>query len=51
MELLKYGGYTLEDGPLGYKSKIDGRVLTFDTASQWKQFIDLRDGSKENHRH
>lgn len=46
MELLQYDGYTLEDAPHGYKSKIDGQVLTFDTASQWKQFIDYKNYGK-----
>lgn len=46
MEILKYEGYTLEDSPLGYKSKINGEWLIFDTASQWKQFIDYRNGKR-----
>ena len=46
MELLKYEGYTLEDSPHGYKSKINGEWLIFDTASQWKQFIDYRNGKR-----
>lgn len=53
MELLKYGDYTLEDSPLGYKSNIDGKELLFDTASQWKQFIDYKNygkGRKESAR-
>lgn len=46
MELLKYEGYVLYDWGHGYRSEIDGRWLTFDTASQWKQFIDYRDGKR-----
>lgn len=46
MELLKYEDYTLEDSPHGYKSKIDGQVLIFDTASQWKQLIDYKRNGK-----
>ena len=40
--LLTYEGYALmerENG--GYFSIIDGKNMTFDTASQWVQFINL----------
>lgn len=50
MELLKYDGYILEDAPHGYKSKINGEWLTFDTASQWKKFIDYGKGRKKGAR-
>lgn len=50
MELLKYEGYTLEDSPLGYKSKINGEWLIFGTASQWKKFIDYGKSTKKDPR-
>lgn len=40
-ELLKYGDFTLVDRGSDYCSTINGQTLVFDTASQWKQYIDL----------
>ena len=46
-ELLKYKGYVLtERYNGGYLSVIDGETITFDTASQWKQYIDKRNESR-----
>lgn len=40
--ILTYEGYTLtERAQGGYRSVIDGETVSFDTASQWKQYIDL----------
>lgn len=39
--ILKYNGYELFAWGNAYKSEIDGRWREFDTASQWKQYIDL----------
>lgn len=52
--LLIYDGYALHEWGRGYKSEIDGRWIQFDTAAQWKQFIDKRKnetGKKGNNRH
>lgn len=52
--LLIYDGYALIEWGRGYKSEIDGRWIQFDTAGQWKQFIDKRKnetGKKGNNRH
>lgn len=38
--LLTYKGYSLYEWGSGYKSLIDDEWVRFDTASQWKQFID-----------
>lgn len=38
--LIIYEGYTLYEWGAGYKSEIDGRWIKFDTAGQWKQYID-----------
>ena len=40
MELLKYNGFILYDWGNRYKSEINGQWITFDTASQWKSYID-----------
>lgn len=49
--ILTYEGYTLtERAQGGYRSVIDGETVSFDTASQWKQYIDLiikRNGRKK----
>lgn len=45
--VLVYEGYTLtERHNGGYLSVIDGEAITFDTASQWKQYIDKRNESR-----
>lgn len=41
MSLLTYKGYTLETSGRGYGSVINGEFIKFDTAGQWKQYIDL----------
>ena len=38
--LLTYNGYVLYEWGNGYKSEIDGQWIKFDTAGQWKQYID-----------
>ena len=43
--LLIYEGYALHEWGRGYKSEIDGQWLQFDTAGQWKQFIDKIKGN------
>lgn len=51
--LLIYDGYALIEWGRGYKSEIDGRWIQFDTAGQWKQFIDKRKNEtkeKRDHR-
>lgn len=40
--LITYNGYALIEWGRGYKSEIDGRWIQFDTAGQWKEFIDKR---------
>lgn len=40
MTVLVYGGYSLEAVRGGYTSKIDGKVIKFDTPSMWKAYID-----------
>ncbi len=44
--LITYNGYALIEWGRGYKSEIDGRWIQFDTAGQWKQFIDKRSNEK-----
>lgn len=45
MAILRYEGYTLYDRQGGgYRSDIDGKVILFDTASQWVQYINLIKG-------
>ena len=40
--VLTYEGFTLVERERGgYCSTINGKTITFDTASQWKQYIDL----------
>lgn len=47
MVLLTYEGYTLtERAQGGYRSVIDSEVINFDTAIQWKQFIDRKRNAK-----
>lgn len=40
--LFIYEGYTLGKDALGFCSKIDGELLRFDSAVQWKQFIEYK---------
>lgn len=40
MTILKYKGYTLEMTERGYVSVVNRELIKFDTASQWKQYID-----------
>jgi len=40
MALITYEGYTLYEWGCGYKSEIGGRWVTFDSAGQWKRYID-----------
>ena len=52
--LLIYDGYALHEWGRGYKSEIDGHWLQFDTAGQWKRFIDKRKNEtreKRDNRH
>lgn len=45
--IVTYDGYALEETSVGgYRSMIDGDMLRFDTAGQWKQFIDRRRNEK-----
>lgn len=40
--ILTYEGFTLvEKESGGYFSTINGKTISFDTASQWKQYIDI----------
>ena len=40
--ILTYEGFTLvERKSGGYCSTINGKTIAFDTASQWKQYIDI----------
>ena len=39
--LLTYEGYALYEWGPGYKSLINDEWITFDTAGQWKQYIDM----------
>lgn len=43
-----YEGYSLEMSQDGYRSNIDGRIFRFDTAGQWKKFIDYRKHGKDS---
>lgn len=38
--VLTYGGYTLETDGRVYQCRIGNEVRRFDTAGQWKQYID-----------
>ena len=49
--LITYNGYALIEWGRGYKSEIDGRWIQFDTAGQWKQFIDKRHETREERDH
>lgn len=40
--ILVYEGYSLYEAPRGYLSCIDGQTLRFDTAGQWKKYIDYK---------
>ena len=44
--ILVYEGYSLYEAPRGYISSIDGNTVKFDTASQWKEYIDYRKNGK-----
>lgn len=52
--VLTYEGYQLvERGKGGYRSAFGDRVINFDTAAQWKQYIDYLvngKGKKESDR-
>lgn len=49
--LLTYEGYNLmERAQGGYRSIIGTEVLTFDTAAQWKRYIDRVENGKEEKR-
>ena len=39
--ILTYEGYTLVEWGCGWKSLIEDKWMIFDTAGQWKQYIDL----------
>ena len=49
--VLTYEGYALELSQNGYRSVIDGKALRFDTAGQWKQFIDYKNGKRQKRGH
>ena len=40
MALIIYNGYALYEWGCGYKSEIKGRWIEFDSAGQWKKYID-----------
>lgn len=42
--IVTYEGYTLYDCGRGWKSLIENKWIAFDTAGQWKQYIDLIKG-------
>lgn len=42
--LMTYEGYALYSWGRGYKSLIDDEWIKFDTAGQWKQYIDMIKG-------
>jgi len=45
--VLTYEGYQLvERSKGGYRSNFGDKVLNFDTATQWKQYIDLLKNGK-----
>ena len=50
--LLTYEGYTLTDRASGgYRSVIDGKPVTFDSAAQWVEYINIlkgKDNGKRN---
>lgn len=39
--IIIYGGCALYEWGRGYKSEINGEWVTFDSAAQWKKYIDL----------
>ena len=45
--LIVYEGFSLYEWGNAYKSLIDDEWRIFDTAGQWKQFIDLIKGRKK----
>lgn len=47
MTVMVYMGYTLEfvEGG-GYQSQIDGKLVKFDTAGMWKEYIDYLNRKK-----
>lgn len=50
--ILTYEGYTLmERQQGGWRSIIDGESIDFDSAAQWKQFIDYKNGKREKRGH
>lgn len=50
MTLMTYKGYELTLCPNGYRSKIDGELLRFDTAGQWKSYIDYYENTRKEDR-
>lgn len=50
--VLTYEGYTLETDGMVYQCRIGKEVRKFDTAGQWKQYIDYINGKgiKRNRR-
>ena len=38
--LITYEGYALYEWGRGYKSEVDGKWIEFDSAGQWKRYID-----------
>lgn len=38
--VVTYEGYVLETDGNSYQSTINGKVIKFDTAGMWKQYID-----------
>lgn len=46
MKLLKYEGFILEDGPLGYKSEIRGEYKHFATVKSWREYVEQIKGIK-----
>ena len=44
--LIVYEGYALYEWGRGYKSEIGGEWINFDSAGQWKRYIDLLKNGK-----
>ena len=44
--IITYENYELFPWGTGYKSEIDGKWKFFDSASQWKQYIDFIKGKR-----
>lgn len=40
MALITYKGYALIECEQGYKCQINGKWIVFDSAGQWKKYID-----------